>query len=351
MNTSKQINIMVALIFLLLITLGAITIFDPMRQQQARETQTEVLAQNGAITYAANCRQCHGDTGQGRVGPALNRPDLRDPNKLDQNWAFVTDTIACGRVGTVMPTWGQANGGPLSDEQIRELVTLITGADPVSQAHEVDPAGAWDNYVAPLSAAANAVATPLAVADILAGQATGATASICGQKIASTAAAAPPATPGTPSTSLSETATDDKFSATAFTIPAGQTVSLSFANQGTAIHNLHVTDVKDSTGKDITSSATGTLAGQSVSVTFSVTTPGTYHFQCDFHPTEMLGTLFVAGPGGTVPAAGAPAAGSATATAAAGVATATSTGTPATTGTAAAASATPAASATATATP
>jgi len=129
-------------------------------------------------------------------------------------------------------------------------------------------------------------------------------------------------------------------------------VTLSFANQGTAIHNLHVTDVKDSTGKDITSSATGTLAGQSVSVTFSVTTPGTYHFQCDFHPTEMLGTLFVAGPGGTVPAAGAPAAGSATATAAAGVATATTTaGAPATTGTTAAASATPATAATATATP
>jgi len=347
MNTSKQINIMVALIFLLLITLGAITIFDPMRQQQARETQTEVLAQNGATTYAANCRQCHGDSGQGRVGPALNRADLRDPNKLDQNWGFVTDTISCGRVGTVMPTWGQANGGPLSDEQIRELVTLITGADPVSQAHEVDPAAAWDNYVAPLSATANAVATPLAVADILAGQATGATASICGQKIASTAAAAPPATPGAPSTSLSETATDDKFSATAFTIPAGQSVTLSFANQGTAIHNLHVTDVKDSSGKDITSSATGTLAGQSVSVTFSVTAAGTYHFQCDFHPTEMLGTLFVAGPGGTVPAAGA-----ATATGTASAAgTASTAGAATATGTASAASATPAAPATATATP
>jgi plastocyanin/mono/diheme cytochrome c family protein len=291
MNTSKQINIMVALIFFLLIALGAYTLFDPTRQQQATDAQTDLLAQRGAALFAADCRPCHGDTGQGRIGPALNRAELRDPAKLASNQAFVKDTITCGRVGTLMPTWGQAEGGPLSDEQIRELITLIT----------VDPNDAWTNYVQPQSEALNAQATPLPVADLLKGSITGSTASVCGQKVANSTPEVA-ATPGTPSTSLNETATDNKFSQTSFTVPSGQAVTLAFSNQGNAIHNWNVTDVKDTSGKTIVTSATGTLGGQSTNLTFTIATPGTYHFQCDFHPTEMLGTLFVQGPGGAAPA-------------------------------------------------
>jgi plastocyanin/mono/diheme cytochrome c family protein len=287
MNTSKQINVMILLIFLLLIALGAYTLFDPTRQQDARAEQTDLLAQRGAALFVTNCRPCHGDVGQGRVGPALNRPDLRDPAKRDQLQSFVHDTINCGRVGTLMPTWGQPEGGPLDEEQMRGLVTLIT----------VDPNDAWNTYVKPLSEAANQIATPAAVADLLKGSLTGSSDSVCGQKVAS-ASTAPPATPGTPSTSLTETATDNQFATTSFTVPAGQAVTLQFTNQGNAIHNWHVTDAKDANGQDITTGPNGVLGGQSANVTFTITTAGTYHFQCDFHPTEMLGTLFVVGPGG-----------------------------------------------------
>src|SRR6476469_7274219 len=150
MNTSKQINLMVLLIFVLLIALGAYTLFDPTRQQDARQEQTDLLAQRGASLFATNCRPCHGDVGQGRIGPALNRPELRDPAKLNANQTFVRDTISCGRVGTLMPTWGADHGGPLDAEQIRGLVTLIT----------VDPNDAWNNYVKPLSEEANKISTP-----------------------------------------------------------------------------------------------------------------------------------------------------------------------------------------------
>ena len=69
MNTSKQINLMVLLIFALLIGLGVYTLYDPLRQQDARAQQEDVLAQRGAAIFAQNCRPCHGDIGQGRVGP------------------------------------------------------------------------------------------------------------------------------------------------------------------------------------------------------------------------------------------------------------------------------------------
>jgi len=37
----------------------------------------------------------------------------------------ITNTITCGRVGTAMPAWSQKHGGPISDEQIRQLQTMI----------------------------------------------------------------------------------------------------------------------------------------------------------------------------------------------------------------------------------
>jgi plastocyanin len=51
---------------------------------------------------------------------------LQDRDTLKDEIELLTNTIACGRVGTAMPAWAQQHGGPLSDEQIRQLVTLIT---------------------------------------------------------------------------------------------------------------------------------------------------------------------------------------------------------------------------------
>jgi plastocyanin/mono/diheme cytochrome c family protein len=51
-----------------------------------------------------------------------------DSAELSTDQDLITNTISCGRVGTAMPVWSQEHGGPLSDEQIRQLMTLITQA-------------------------------------------------------------------------------------------------------------------------------------------------------------------------------------------------------------------------------
>jgi len=51
---------------------------------------------------------------------------FRDPAVLKDKIKLITNTVTCGRVGTPMPAWGQSQGGPLSDEQIRQLTVLIT---------------------------------------------------------------------------------------------------------------------------------------------------------------------------------------------------------------------------------
>ncbi len=51
---------------------------------------------------------------------------MRDAAVLKDKVKLITNTITCGRVGTAMPPWAQSQGGPLSDEQIRQLMMLIS---------------------------------------------------------------------------------------------------------------------------------------------------------------------------------------------------------------------------------
>jgi mono/diheme cytochrome c family protein len=74
----------------------------------------------GALIFGENCAVCHGPDGEGRVGATLAknwagiRPDL-----------VIKTTIERGIENSVMPAWSQANGGPLSEDQINDVVAFI----------------------------------------------------------------------------------------------------------------------------------------------------------------------------------------------------------------------------------
>jgi len=89
---------------------------------------TSVLAQEadpaemelGARLYNENCAICHGENGQGRIGATLAQdwPSIQPELTIES-------TIANGISGSVMPAWGQAKGGPLTNEQIAAIATYI----------------------------------------------------------------------------------------------------------------------------------------------------------------------------------------------------------------------------------
>lgn len=288
MNTSKQINAMIILLAILLVGVGIYTLWDPFRAEAEGERTKEKIAERAAATYARNCRVCHGNNGEGRIGPALapdarkrsNLADFTDPSKLKENQSLVRNTLVCGRIGKVMPPWSQDQGGSLSDEQIRQLTILITE----------NPGGKSWERVSEISAEENALVPLPDVTDVLKGAAiTGQSAPVCGQKVNAAPTAAP--TPPPSSTSISENATDNKFDVTVAAVPANQQVTVQFNNKGNAIHNWHILNVKDTGGKDI---ATQLIpGGQSETLRFTVAQTGTYTFQCDVHPTDMVGTIFV----------------------------------------------------------
>lgn len=138
MNTSKQVNVMVGLLMLFALATLLYWLWDPQRAEDAELRQQEVNAERGGELFGLNCRACHGLAGQGILesvrlpGVPLNIEANRPVSIGDVNakQSRIHDTIVCGRVGTLMPPWSQAQLGPLNDFQIDQLVALITGTMP-----------------------------------------------------------------------------------------------------------------------------------------------------------------------------------------------------------------------------
>ena len=107
----------------------------------------------GAQIYAQNCAVCHGPEAKGRIGINLSQ-DFPSIN-VD---AFLKQNIANGVSGTRMPAWGQANGGPLSEQEIADVAAYVAGltggSEPVAPAPTFIPpaitpaAGVTGNAVA-----------------------------------------------------------------------------------------------------------------------------------------------------------------------------------------------------------
>ena len=87
--------------------------------------QVEGDPNRGAVLYDENCTVCHGEDGQGRIGARLakNWPSVRPD-------LTIRTTISQGIDGSTMPAWSMAYGGPLSEEQVDDIVSFILTMPP-----------------------------------------------------------------------------------------------------------------------------------------------------------------------------------------------------------------------------
>lgn len=143
MNTQKQIFLIVVLFFTLVGGCAAYSMFDlPHRAAVQADYQQKESVTRGALLFANNCRTCHGNQGQGGIGPQLNKDAFRDqdPLVLAANQQLLRTTLSCGRAGTLMPAWLKDNGGALNSEQITHLIDLITApTDPSLKDEQGNP--------------------------------------------------------------------------------------------------------------------------------------------------------------------------------------------------------------------
>ncbi|MCJ7832203.1 MAG: cytochrome c [Actinobacteria bacterium] len=92
------------------------------------------LLTSGKKIWADNCAACHGEQGEGLYAPALNsRQFLAEttPQKI-------SGLVRVGIPGTLMQTWVDELGGPLTDEQIDAATALV-----VSWTHDAPDVPDW----------------------------------------------------------------------------------------------------------------------------------------------------------------------------------------------------------------
>jgi mono/diheme cytochrome c family protein len=121
-----QIGLISVVIMLVGLTLYAFAEGD--RLVSAAEEFNSERVQRGKQLYAAQCQPCHGGEGQGGTGPALNSKKVLDSTPD----SVFFSVIRSGVPNTQMPAWSVEYGGPLTDEDVRDIVALIRSWQPTA---------------------------------------------------------------------------------------------------------------------------------------------------------------------------------------------------------------------------
>jgi mono/diheme cytochrome c family protein len=110
----------------------------------------------GAPVYLQSCTPCHGIEGQG-----VDAPPLRNSQYVQTAGdGAVLDTISNGQPGTEMPAWLQANGGPLTEAQINNVVAFLHTLQGVPPLLTVTPAPEEPTPTLPASSGQTPTPTP-----------------------------------------------------------------------------------------------------------------------------------------------------------------------------------------------
>ena len=241
------------------------------RLKAEADAQQVTRVERGYNIFQANCARCHGDNGQGGIGPVLN-----DQEKLYQHLnADYLNTVlvaggryVCGNALSQMPVWSNTATppGPLNYTQIEDVIEFIRAEntqtfkirDPELFEPKKDPitgqVKTFTGWVDPTyKPAPDATPFPACYLDALgapsAAPSAGASASpgASGSPAPSdgTASPAPSGPEGTVTLNLTAPAgaSTSGFAETALTGPAGVSFNILFTNDETGVsHNVAIND-------------------------------------------------------------------------------------------------------------
>jgi len=104
-------------------------VIEPSLRTTALAKQIASYTVTGNSTFKTACAQCHGkDALGGGSAPTLNSKEFLGSISDSQ----MTSIIGTGVPGSSMSAWNQNYGGPLTQEQIREIVTYIRSLEPTA---------------------------------------------------------------------------------------------------------------------------------------------------------------------------------------------------------------------------
>jgi len=148
-------------IIIVLITGGMLIAYGLNEQNRMAEFEKSQQAQAievGAQLFDTNCRGCHGVQGEGVPGlcPPLNDKNFFTSRLKEVGWSgaqedYIVSTVAGGRLASTrpqlypgggspaMPAWSDRYGGPLRDDQIRDISAFIMNWEATAPVREVSP--------------------------------------------------------------------------------------------------------------------------------------------------------------------------------------------------------------------
>jgi mono/diheme cytochrome c family protein/plastocyanin len=274
--------------------LGPLGISEPRLVSEANAQQV-LSVERGYNVYQANCARCHGEQGEGGVGPILNRQDKLFVH-LNENYLRQVlnagGRYVCGNPDSQMPVWSNTANppGPLNYIAIDDLVAFIRAPsdqtfvirDPELFEPEIDPVtGDVKTFNGWLDAAykpeAGATPYPACWTD----------------EFNSTPSAVPSGSAGPPASEDPNAVVVDivalgiAFTTTSVTVPADAPFVVAFDNQDPATpHNI---EIKDPAGASVYK---GEIFNGVATMQYQVPAlnAGEYSFVCSVHP-NMTGTL------------------------------------------------------------
>ena len=132
---------------LTMIIFGFVSLREPARMEAFTDAYEGRSIEQGAQIFVSNCSTCHGVNGRaeecfdpssgeptGCIGRRLNNAELlcgTRPQRLEATgWGgskinFIRSAVAAGRAGTQMPAWSQEYGGPLQDNDVRNVTLFV----------------------------------------------------------------------------------------------------------------------------------------------------------------------------------------------------------------------------------
>jgi mono/diheme cytochrome c family protein len=113
---------------IILVAIGLYVALESTQRAEAAEISSKEAVSEGRKIYQEQCATCHGAQGEGGVGTALNNKKLLQ-NTVDD---VLFSVIRSGVPSTQMPTWSVAYGGPLTDQDVRNVVEFIRSWEPTA---------------------------------------------------------------------------------------------------------------------------------------------------------------------------------------------------------------------------
>ncbi len=131
MKNENYDRYMIVGLVLTLIMLGSLGFYwfgETARLAEASGSFADERVNRGREIYTEQCISCHGAQGEGGVGPALNNRTLLK-NTLD---AVFFSIVRSGVPNTQMPAWSVDFGGPLTDEDVKDVVAFVRAWEPTA---------------------------------------------------------------------------------------------------------------------------------------------------------------------------------------------------------------------------